>query len=222
MSKYGNFLSGKSVALVGPAKSIEGSKNGDLIDSCDVVIRLNYAKIKNTKDSGTRTDVIYYDGSMHNHRDLNIKFLVCSYPEIEWFFESRCRRNTQYYSRIYNHKIVDSLLYQSLKTTLSETNKIRPNTGLIAMVDLLNHNIRSLFITGLDFYRTGYLNVHPDYGNYSVEDIKNIFKSGDNGDYHDTEAQFEYFKKNIITDSRVIIDKFLSNEIGLEKNSVKY
>ena len=68
--EYSHFLDDKTVALVGPAKSIEGLENGDLIDSCDVVVRLNYAKIKNTKDSGTRTDVIYYDGSRHNYSNL--------------------------------------------------------------------------------------------------------------------------------------------------------
>ncbi len=220
--EYEHFLKEKTIAVVGPARSIQDSKNGDLIDSCDVVVRLNYAKIKNSKDSGTRTDVIYYDGSLHDYSNLKIKFLICSYPKVEWFFESRCKQNVRYYNNFYNHQVVDCALYSELKKSLSNDNKVRPNTGLIAMVDLLSYDIKSLFITGIDFYRTAYLNTHPDYGNHSLDQVKNVFKSGDNGDYHDTEAQFEYFKNNLIIDDRVLTDEFLSKQIKLENKNVKY
>jgi hypothetical protein len=214
--QYTEFLEGKKIALVGPAQSIEGSSNGKKIDDCDIVVRLNYAKIKNEKDSGSRTDIIYYDGSFHNHSDSGLKFLVCSYPESEWFFESRCRMNVEYYKKAYNHRIMPKELYGELKSNLDTKLKVRPNTGLIAIVDLLKHNIESLFITGVDFYKTAYLSTHPDYGNKPLNVIKTEFKKGDNGDYHDTESQYRYFVESVYNNDKVSVDPFLDKIIQQE------
>ena len=211
-----NYLKGKRVAIVGPALSVEGSKNGSFIDSHDVVVRLNYANINNPKDSGTKTDIVYYDGSLHNYGDLKLDYLVCAYPKTEWFFEERCLKSVQYLSTLYNHKVVDSGIYTQLKNSLDKDNTVRPNTGLIAIVDLLQSELRSLFITGLDFYRSSYVKEHPDYGNTDLTEISRIFKSGDNGDYHDVEKQFEYFQQHIITDPRLKIDSFLEQFVNFK------
>ena len=213
MKEYKSYIKNKKIALVGPAQSIENSGNGEKIDSCDLVVRLNYARIKNEKDSGKKTNIIYYDGSFHNHTNRDIDFLVCSYPKTEWFFNSRCRANVDHYKKIYNHRVIPSVLYDDLKHRLDVGHKIRPNTGLVALVDLLQHDIESLFVTGVDFYRTGYLSTHPDYGNKSVSEIKKEFKKGDNGDYHDTEVQYKYFLENVYTDKRVIVDSYLKSII---------
>lgn len=212
--EYKDFLNKKKIALVGPASSIEKDKNGEFIDSHDIVVRLNYAKIKNPDHSGTKTDVIYYDGSLHDYENLNLDFLICSYPITEWFFQERCKLTVEYFKLKYNHKIVDSVMYNNLKLSLNDNNKVRPNTGLIAMVDLLKYDVKSLFVTGIDFYRTGYLSSHPDYGSHSLNEIKQVFKQGDNGDYHDIDLQFEYFKNNIVKDERVKMDSFLIHEIN--------
>jgi hypothetical protein len=204
-----DYLKGKKVALVGPARSIEGSNNGSFIDSHDVVVRINYAKIGNSKDSGTKTTIIYYDGSFHDYGNLKPEYLVCSYPPTEWFFNERCLQSVNYYSSKHKHKIVDSDLYNKLKMDLNENNKSRPNTGLVALVDLLQYDIKSLFMTGIDFYRTSYAREHPDYGNSSLGEVSEIFTAGDNGDSHNIDEQFEYFKNNIVTDPRLVVDNFL-------------
>ena len=66
--KYKNLVKNKNVALVGPASSIAGSKNGELIDSHDIVVRLNYAKIQNKEDSGSKTNIIYYAINIYSHK----------------------------------------------------------------------------------------------------------------------------------------------------------
>jgi len=217
--EYKKFLEGKTVALAGPAKSIEGSCNGRKIDNSDVVIRLNYAKIKDCKDSGTRTNVIYYDGSYHKWSDKisDLDYLVCSYPKTEWFFESRCRLNVERYEQSCRHKVVSPELYSELKIKLDPSQKVRPNTGLISIVDVLSCDIESLFITGVDFYRTGYLSTHPDYGKKSLQTIKEEFSKGDNGDYHDIELQYQYFLEKVLPDKRVIIDEYLESVVKGEK-----
>ena len=58
--EYQNFFSNKSVAIVGPSSKMDKSGCGKLIDSFDIVVRLNRAlPIKNTEDLGTRTDILY-------------------------------------------------------------------------------------------------------------------------------------------------------------------
>jgi len=217
-NEYKKYLRHKRVALVGPAASIEGSKNGSKIDENDIVIRINYAKIKDTKDSGTKTDVIYYDGSYHDYSKYDLKFLVCAYPETEWFFDERCSPVVHHYQHRYKHKIMSSKIYNEIKTELDPNKKVRPNTGLIAMVDLLGSELKSLYITGIDFYKTGYLTTHPSYGDKHLSDIKKEFKKGDNGDYHDSDRQFNFFLDKIIgVDERVLLDDFLSKIITKDK-----
>ena len=211
--EYKNLLKGKKVAIVGPAKSLEGTARGSYIDSHDYVVRINYAKIKSTQDAGSRTDIIYYDGSHHDYSHCKPWILVCSYPETEWFYNSRCIHTVNYYKNIYDHYTVDSKLYNELKKDLSEKMNVRPNSGTIAIVDLLNSGVSKLYVTGIDFYRSSYLDTHPDYGSKSLEEINNIFKKGDNGDYHDTEAQFEYFKNLIKKEKRLEVDSFLKKII---------
>tara|TARA_A100001515_G_scaffold143839_1_gene146116 strand:- start:15035 stop:15700 length:666 start_codon:yes stop_codon:yes gene_type:complete len=213
--EYEQFLTDKQVALVGPAASIDGSGNGGRIDSCDIVVRLNYANIKEPLDSGLKTNIIYYDGSYHNYSQLNLDFLVCSYPETEWFFSQRCRPNVEFYENVFNHRVVPAALYGGIKEVLDPKGKIRPNTGLTTMVDLLQYNIKSLFVTGIDFYKTGY-SIHPEYGSKTPQEIKNEFKKGDNGDYHDSEVQYKYFLQYIHNDKRVLTDQFLKNVITQE------
>ena len=210
------FLSNKTVALVGPAASLRGQGRGEYIDSHDFVVRINYANIQSVVDAGSRTDIVYYDGSYHDYSACNPRFLVCSYPKTEWFFESRCRSNVERFKKDYEHYIVDPTIYNSIKTSLDVGQKIRPNSGTIAIVDLLNSNLSNLYITGIDFYRSSYLSNHPDYGSKGLKEIKSIFAEGDNGDYHDTDKQFHYFRNEIMKDDRIEVDEFLKKILSIQ------
>ena len=66
-----------------------------------------------------------------------------------------------------------------------------------------------MYITGIDFYRNSYSSYHPDYGSVSLNSIKEIFKKGDNGDVHDINKQFKYFKNEICQDKRINMDDIL-------------
>lgn len=213
-----DFLKSKTVALVGPAASLKGQGMGEYIDSHDFVVRINYAKIQSVIDAGSRTDIVYYDGSYHDYSSCNPKILICSYPETEWFFESRCRSNTEKFKRKYEHYIMNADTYKSLKSSLDPNYKVRPNSGTIAIVDLLKSDLSSLYITGVDFYRTSYLNQHPDYGKKTLSEIRNIFSTGDSGDFHDADKQYGYFKNELLKDSRIELDNFLTEYINTEKD----
>jgi len=51
------YLKGKTVAYVGPAPYLKGSDKGELIDSYDVVVRIQHG-IPNEEDYGSRSDII--------------------------------------------------------------------------------------------------------------------------------------------------------------------
>lgn len=51
-------LAGKSVALVGNARSLAGSHHGTAIDAADLVIRINRAPMPAAASHGTRTDIL--------------------------------------------------------------------------------------------------------------------------------------------------------------------
>jgi hypothetical protein len=52
-----NYLKGKRVAIVGPAPYLKGQGKGSLIDSYDVVVRIQH-DILDMKDFGSRTDIV--------------------------------------------------------------------------------------------------------------------------------------------------------------------
>ena len=61
-SKYKNYLKGKKVVLVGPAWHTKHTNQEELIESYDVVVRMNNGFIiseKKQKDIGRRTDILY-------------------------------------------------------------------------------------------------------------------------------------------------------------------
>ena len=60
--KYLDFLSGKKVALVGPAEYLTKLNTGEYIDSFDVVVRVNRGTEvidKYFNSIGKRTDILY-------------------------------------------------------------------------------------------------------------------------------------------------------------------
>jgi len=76
--KYSKFLKGKKVVIVSGSPYIIGSNQGKLIDSYDIVVRVNqgyFACDKMKSDIGCRTDILYTSLSSFPGcgMDMNIK-----------------------------------------------------------------------------------------------------------------------------------------------------
>ena len=73
--KYSKFLKNKKVVLVGPSSYLKGIKQHDLIESYDIVVRMNvgykFAE-KLQRDMGERTDILY--SSLSNYFFSNYLF----------------------------------------------------------------------------------------------------------------------------------------------------
>ena len=80
-SKFKNIIRNKKIALVGPSNYLFGKNLGSLIDSHDIVIKINKFNILNEADYGSRIDVLYYNfyKKLINIRK-DIKFINASHP----------------------------------------------------------------------------------------------------------------------------------------------
>ena len=196
MKQIKNIIENKSVAIVGPSAEIETHGDAKVIDSYDVVVRINDAHT-DEKCRGMKTDVIYIDGNeristVNNHLD---NYFVVSHPNSVWF----AHRNQGTISHLNKNKcrydVIDEKFYSHLSGILNNPpmgKNVRPNTGCLAIFHLLSFDIKKLFIVGLDFYTAGYEKNH-NWGSSSIDKIKSDLMEGDGNDFHHPERQFEKF-----------------------------
>lgn len=231
--EYKRFLKGKKVAIVGPAKSVMFQKNGALIDSYDVVVRIcnteaDFDLSHHSEYIGTKTDVIYnvMDSNIPNLKkwvvDNRVRYLSTTYPSQEWFF-GRMKNNVELLRRENAFKTV--VIPPEPYFLVKKATNSRPNSGFCAIIDLLSSELKELFITGIDFYRSsvegdgsGYLsNYKIQWSNKKGSDflIENIDRDGP--DIHNPDSAFVFFKKEMfLKDKRIKVDdtflRYLTDE----------
>jgi len=214
---YCNFLKDKRVALVGPSPSIIGSGNGNLINNCDIIVRMNKAipvPVKLAADIGSRTDVLYncmepnpnsggrIDIKLWNqHR---VKWVCSSYPVLP--FSVHNIKQFIHLNNMAPKKINFRCVAMNIYTPVAMSTKTRPNTGLLAICDILNCPVKSLYITGMTFGKDGY---YREYNNMSLDKYHKMA----NGVNHKQFPQFEYFCNLVKHDARIIPDKVLQGMI---------
>lgn len=218
-NEYEKFLKGKRVCLVGPAPtvkniqhdpSVENSTQVENIESYDLIVRLN--KSLPMPDSlkefvGERTNILYNcmspDPESGGYIDIDylkpkIDWLVSSLPEKSPFtvdirsFRARNRDRLNFTTPDLNYF-----------NQVSKEMNTRPNTGVMAILDLLSCDIEELYITGITFFRGGYAR---EYRDYSEEQV--MRRMATHGNHHQA-PQIEYMKNILRNDSRVKMDKYL-------------
>lgn len=211
---YKNFLNNKRVALVGPSSNTNGTNQCKLIESYDIIVRLNKTftiPIQKQKDIGKRTDILYnsmnttdYPGENDFSNSLikrlknnNIKYISCPYPFIYPFDNDISK-----FISINNHRIpyhiINLVLYKYLVNIL----KTRPYTGTCAILDLLNYPIKELYITGIDCYLNSYYEEYRKINNRKLNNLRN-------NNIHFNSPQLEFIKNLSLRDTRLKLDKFL-------------
>jgi|SaaInlStandDraft_5_1057022.scaffolds.fasta_scaffold22667_2 hypothetical protein len=209
---FKNFVNNKTIALVGPAESILNTGKGNLIDKFDIVVRLNKSLPipKNMEnDIGTKTDILYNSLNITDFpgqnkfgntilKNNNISFLCSSYPIENEFFKNDILNYIQRSKFGVPFKVLNNKIYNSIEKSIGT----RPYTGTSAIMDLLNCNIKYLYITGLDFYTTKYYN---EYRKINKEQLK---KNRSNF-YHKSEPQLKLLEHLSLYDDRIILDNYL-------------
>lgn len=222
---YRKFLKGKKVAIVGPAPSILNSNQADLLNSYDVIVRLNKAlpvPENLQKDVGSRTDVLY--NCMNPSQEcgglidtellhkLGVKYLVSPYAPLNGYRFKKDIDNFLKKNR--NSKVLFCHFSKDYFRKLFKIMKL-PNTGICAILDLLRQDISELYITGFTFFKGGYV---KDYRPYSEQEVlKRMAKYN----LHNQEKQLRFMKKILSNDSRVKMDKALSEIIHGDTVSFK-
>lgn len=211
---FSEYLSGKSVALVGPAQSILNSGKGHLIDKFDIVTRLNKSiplPEGLEKDIGTRTDIIYnslntsdFPGenkfSTRLYKKYGVKFVSSSYPFNHDIFRGDILNYVYKYNFELPFKTFDDTKFNNLEKYLGT----RPYTGTCAIFDLLSYPIKYLYITGLDFYHSKYYKEYRDISSGQLKHTRN-------NNIHQAKPQLNYLKAISLYDTRIILDNFLDN-----------
>ena len=186
---------------------------GRIINSFDIIVRLNRSlpiKRELYNDIGSRTDILYnslnrYDNpgenitSEHFLLRNNIKFLCTSYPNIDPF-----DIDIKYYldnsSLRLPFKIINEVLFNKIENSINT----RPNTGIMAILDLLNTDLNMLYITGINFYKTNYYKSYVKNKNIMVpyNPYSNI---------HNQNIQINLLKYIVLNDNRVRLDGVLKS-----------
>tara|TARA_A100001011_G_C14311427_1_gene845794 strand:+ start:293 stop:1069 length:777 start_codon:yes stop_codon:yes gene_type:complete len=231
---FSDYVRGKSIALVGPSETSTGQKEGELIDSFDIVARVKSFMYPEEMqlDLGRRCDILYtteardrvdiqeyrtythpYTGEKTYHYEKfsgfeqykDLEFVISTYPKDEWF----SNRYTQQLNDLRKSDIVKCRFVNSESYFRAKEKTDRPNSGFSAILDILSFDIKSLNIFGLDFHRAMY---RENYQNslYTHETIRNDTIHRDGPDSHQPDLQYQYFKYEIWEkDSRVMPNKSL-------------
>lgn len=189
-NKYKKYLKGKRVALVGPGWHTKNTKQHDLIESYDVVVRLNdgYILVNNFKeDLGSRTDIIYVSLSTYyfTHKIFTKKKLMKFKKDFKWISNNSANVHKSCALRL--EKVdkkkrppiycVEKDVYDKLARKVGgkllkkysndkkvyKKNKKKLSTGIVAIYDLLQHEIEELYVTGVSFYHKGVIRKNKQY-----------------------------------------------------------
>jgi Glycosyltransferase family 29 (sialyltransferase) len=182
---FGSMLEGKDVMIVGPAETLLGTGQGEIIDSHDLVVRFNtsiqYMPFSSelARDIGARTDILYcnnevltdgilnQDGISHDRfsdvcKQAGLKYLVSTnndftYPDTD---EPELRGQSEFRAfKLFLQQQGIHIGFRMLFSTSAIVMKLMDGyvgrTGFLAIVDLLAYDIRRLNIAGMTFYHKG-------------------------------------------------------------------
>lgn len=217
--EYIEYVKNKRVVLVGPSSSLHKKNMGDIIDSFDIVVKLNKSlhMKSNSRDYGKRLDILYNNMCFYEKgNELNIKYfekyntkyLVSSYPLLSPYKKDILSYLVYAKGRI--PIVIPSI--ESYMVLTSYLNGSRPYTGMCAIWHLLNLPIKSLHVYGCDFYlnSNGYSN-----GYNQRRKIVNIMENS----IHSA-SKHQYFLKNILLkNNKLYYDPNIIQMLYLEENN---
>jgi hypothetical protein len=233
--KFKSLICGKNVAIVGPAKYMLDSSLGAEIDEHDVVVRINRS-IETTKqypkDVGTKCDILYSclietaqnAGNINPDElknDYGVRCLVAP-PQSEYSGIST-QTKLHYMANQNTVKKIKTLMPLRIvshvfHTELAKKVESRPNTGYLAIYDLLSFQPKSLSIYGFSFYLDGFI---PGCKS-GIEKEKNVSEDefanmAFNSKRHNQKNMWQHAKDTLPTDSTVLLDDVLKIILSLDK-----
>jgi hypothetical protein len=217
--KYSKFLKNKRVILIGPAWHTKNTDQTKKINSYDVIVRMNAGFVlseKIQKDIGCKTDVLYCSFSKYFLRKDMFNAVNIGNTGIKWIIGTGHHQIGMFknvISNIDNHINIDIIDKERHKDVIYKAGtKKKITSGIITVFDLLQYDIRELYITGFTFYniffkmkkkKYYYKGYMPGYSS----------RASTAWHAHDNKKEFYYFKKICQEDKRVVCDETLKNII---------
>lgn len=235
MKEYSTFIKNKRVALVGPAAYMVNSKFGEQIDSHDVVVRLNRG-IESVStyflDIGARSDILYScliekpgNAGPYDPKSLvekfNIKAVVAP-PHSDFrgmshsttLHELVDKKKASHLASLVPLRVVDHHFHNDLAMKV----RCKPNTGFMAIYDLIRCGAKKLSIYGFSFYLDGFIpgckeGVQSEQGLSEQGFAEKCFKSK----RHIQENMWKHAKHTLLDSPTVSLDPILQKILNLER-----
>ena len=174
------------IAVIGNADTLKGTALGKYIDSCDVVVRLNYGFLPEALDDdrGYKTTIIYHCSSLRKR--------LPPHPGIK--------------TKKVNH---------ILRCELQNTFGAQPSSGIMASIDFANmlKPGDTLFIAAISFFQEKYIEKYKLPQNVLENSRKNILNNTSTAHTHNADkAAFQFC---ILNKSGVILDPYLTSLLSL-------
>lgn len=157
-----NYCKDKSVIIVGNSGSLKESGKGSVIDSYDIVLRMNHGVPgKWTKDVGARTDIWFFSYHYRNKQLAEYNLLI---PKFAISNAGETRTHDELRGKVYTFPPKQRLeIKQSLLKVGLPQGK-HPTTGFLCINWFLNYvkTQKKLDIVGFDFFETHLNFFEPD------------------------------------------------------------
>lgn len=142
LSDLADEANGKTVAVVGNARSLEKTEHGPAIDAADIIVRINSAPIPSKQSHGTRTDWLAVS------TPVNEATLQARNPSRHLWMTPKRKRLPYAFAA----KAGFYLFPREEHRRLSSESGNRPTTGLM-VIDLLSHlPAARVDLYGFDFF----------------------------------------------------------------------
>jgi hypothetical protein len=224
----------KRVAIVGPAPYLKNAELGPEIDEFDLICRVNdlVPPEEIRKHYGSRTDIMFHnlgtpwiEGLIRKTETYpedfkNLKMVACpviksDHSELNYLSwpDDHVSNVVRNFERMNSHDIPFSWIGVKEYKKLYHDIGVEFNSGLGAIIMLLNCPLKELLVTGFTFYMGGsshdelYYDGHWDKQNLSKTTVG---IQGGHG-YHANMRQIHYFTNLIkTTPNNVMIDSFMN------------
>tara|TARA_Y100001937_G_scaffold21799_1_gene30782 strand:+ start:1796 stop:2515 length:720 start_codon:yes stop_codon:yes gene_type:complete len=216
---FHDLIHNKKVALVGPGRTT--TDNYKKVEDADTVVRCGLTipvLPQYKKFYGYRTDIVY--NSLDNceiaggliqelipiWKKESIKLVCNTYPTDEYFYPNSIAPHNNKVSNYFPVKKLNSDLYFSYKNKLNS----RPNSGFCAFMDVFNMSPKSLYIVGIDFFRSlAFDRYKGSIGGWTHKDFKNDMDPGYSNNHHHPDKQFKVFKNMCSKFPEIEVDPYI-------------
>jgi len=224
--KVDETFKNKRIAIIGAADSAFKERNGDYIDSFDIVIRVNKAPYNLDKEKipfvGSKTNYLFHSFYENNfsgggsidwelYNRLDIEKLINPNRSFKGLVT-----HLNFYKRHLQNKVTYIISRKNYKVITNGLEDYIPTIGFSALMLLLNSDCKELYITGFTFFRTPYAEGYRDELSNMKANKDHINKQG----IHNPKLEFKLFQKALYNSNakNIIFDAELNKIISSSSN----